>query len=154
MYHLQPIALIWIYYSCCQIRDGCTSIRPFYIFSECHLCYELVEIFRFLFAEFLTVIINYKHIQKICNWFSAASFWFWLVKGFQNFIDVIQNCDIYLALYTIGQIHAKLFMYFSSAHSHFPWSIFKYILLFISKCVNKFIIYFSVLVADLAVVHM
>ena len=113
-----------------------------------------MECFRFFFAEFLTFLINYKQIQRSCTLCSASRFWFCLVKALQNLIDVIQNCDIDLALCTIVQSHTKVFMYIYSAHFHFSLSIFKYTLIFIIKCVNKFVIYFSILVSEFSVVHM
>ena len=45
-------------------------------------------------------------------------------------------------------------MYFSSAHFHSSISLFKYTLIFVTMFVNKFIVYFSVLEAELAVVYM
>ena len=45
-------------------------------------------------------------------------------------------------------------MYFSLDHFHFSIYIFKYTLVFITECVNKFVIYLAVLVAKLAVVQM
>ena len=37
---------------------------------------------------------------------------------------VIQNCDLYLALYNIVQSHANVSMYFSFSHFHYSISIF------------------------------
>ena len=44
-------------------------------------------------------------------------------------------------------------MYFNSDHYHFSRFILKYTLIFTTECVNKFVIYFYVLVSELAVIH-
>ena len=45
-------------------------------------------------------------------------------------------------------------MHFSSDNFNFSRSIFKYTLILITECVNKFVVYSDVLADELSVVHM